>query len=68
MPFQVVKQQSGKYKLIRLNAPEGEKMVKKTFNSKNSAVSSAKNYMNYRGEKNIKVVGNFILNKKKTQK
>ena len=46
MPFQVVKQQSGKYKLIRLNAPAGEKMVKKTFNSKNSAVSSAKNYMN----------------------
>ena len=61
MPFQVVKQQSGKYKLIRLNTPASEKMVKKTFNSKNSAVSSAKNYMNYRGEKNIKVVGNFIL-------
>tara|TARA_R110000796_G_scaffold2298_2_gene9123 strand:- start:7991 stop:8179 length:189 start_codon:yes stop_codon:yes gene_type:complete len=61
MPFEVVKKSKNKYQLIRVN---DKKIVNKIFLSKSSAIASAKNYMNYRGEKNIKVVGNFILNKK----
>lgn len=58
MPYQV-KKVGDKYKLWKIK----EKVfVNKTFNSKESAISTAKNYMRYRKEKPI-VKGNKILNK-----
>ena len=60
MPFQVIKE-GDKFKLKKI---EDGKIINKTFNSKESAISMAKRYMEYRKEQNIRVVGNKILGTK----
>ena len=62
MPFQVFKD-GDKFKLKKI---DGGKVINKTFNTKQAAVNMAKRYMQYRHETDIKVVGNKILGKKKS--
>ena len=57
MPFKIVKEKDGKYKLFNIHK---KKYAKPKFNTKETATSAGKNYMRYRGEKS-KVVGNRIL-------
>jgi len=57
MPFKIVKEKDGKYKLFNIHK---KKYAKPKFNTKQTATSSGRNYMRYRGEKS-KVVGNRIL-------
>lgn len=57
MPFQVIEQPNGKYRLFNLHKKQ---YAKPLFNSKQTAISAGQNFMRYRGEKS-KVVGNKIL-------
>jgi hypothetical protein len=59
MPFQI-KKVGDKYKLWRIKQ---KSYVKKTFNTKQSAINAGKAYMRYRGEKPY-LSGNKLLNKK----
>ena len=61
MPFSVHALKNGKWGIKKI---KDDKFVKSQFNTKESAISQAKNFMKYRGEKPI-VKGNKILSKKK---
>lgn len=59
MPFKIVKEKDGKYKLFNIH--------KKTFVKNNgyltkkSSINAGKNFIKYRERKDSKVVGNRIL-------
>ena len=57
MPYQI-KKVGTSYKLYNLHK---KKYVNVNYKSRASAMSAGKNFMRYRGEKNVKVVGNKLL-------
>tara|TARA_R110001592_G_scaffold96063_5_gene276169 strand:+ start:1417 stop:1596 length:180 start_codon:yes stop_codon:yes gene_type:complete len=57
MPYQI-KKVGKSYKLYNLSK---KKFVNINYKSKASAMSAGKNFMRYRGEKKVKVVGNKLL-------
>lgn len=59
MPFKISKV-GDKYVIKK-----GDKTINKKFNTKESAIKTATNWMKYRGETNIKVIGNRITRTKK---
>lgn len=61
MPWEVIKQSNGKFKLWNLHK---KVYVKKEFNSKKTALSAGMNYLRYRKEVGY-ISGNKILVKKK---
>jgi len=63
MPFEIVKKNN---KFLLKNIKKN-KIVNKTFNTKDSAISAGKNYMKYRNEEPI-VKNNKILNKNNNDK
>jgi len=58
MPFKIVQEKDGKYKLFNIHK---KKYAKPKFNTKESATSAGKNFIKYRERKDSKVVGNRIL-------
>ena len=57
MPFRIDKK-DGKYCLYNLTKKE---YTKSKFNTKETAISAAKNYIRFREKKKSKVVGNKVL-------
>ena len=64
MPFEVIRQENGRYRLWNLHKKE---YAKKSFLTKASALSAGMNYMRYRREQGY-IFGNKILVKKKKPK
>ena len=64
MPFEVIKQPNGKFKLWNLHK---KVYAKKEFNSKKTALSAGMNYLRYRREVGY-IIGNKILVKNKQTK
>ncbi len=60
MPFKIIKVKD-KWKLYNIHKKVD---VKKSFNSRETAISAGKAYMRYRGEKPY-LSGNKLLNRKK---
>ncbi len=61
MPYEVIKNKNNTFQLKNLKT---NKKIKVKYKSKENAINSAKNFMNYRKEKPV-IRGNKILNSKK---
>lgn len=64
MPFLIRKTPEGKFRLYNMHK---KVYAKKTFNSRETAISQGLNWMRYRGEQGY-VVGDKILHKKPDSK